>query len=516
MAAMAALGPNTLPDIVEGLAAGQICVWNWNPKTGEVSCVPEGSSLCPLPHSSGATLADYLNAIHQLDRTRVGEALHATAETRGEYIVEYRLMDSGASERWVEARGSAVVLGGAVVRLTGICTEITERRRSVFALARRKCQQETTAALGELVAGAMALQEFLHYVVGRIPQAAGADFCRFLELLPSGEEFLLSQGVGWQSGEVGVRRVPAGDGYESASVLAAHQPLLIPDMQREERFAVPGYLVAHGVRSSLSVAIRGATGRPFGILAIDSRTPGSFDFDDADFLKTVGHAVACAIQRGDSEVRQANLVRELRHRAGNLLTIVLALFNHSARDAAEVDDLAEKFTPRVMCLSRIHAHLSYEGWTTIGLHSALREITETFGDRVELVGPDLPIAAHPALALALAINEVLLNAKKYGALSVPGGTVRLSWLVERLGGHDQIGLLWVETGGPERAGAARSGFGTRLLHLVVESQLGGRLSISYPQGGATIRALIPLDELTRPTRETTGADFDVPAREVGA
>src|SRR3546814_7036421 len=68
-------------------------------------------------------------------------------------------------------------------------------------------------------------------------------------------------------------------------------------------------------------------------------------------------------------------------------------------------------------------------------------------DRISCSGPSVALEPQAALHLALVLHELGTNARKYGALSVPGGRLAVSWEVHSIGGF-QLHLRWRESGGP--------------------------------------------------------------------
>jgi two-component sensor histidine kinase len=95
----------------------------------------------------------------------------------------------------------------------------------------------------------------------------------------------------------------------------------------------------------------------------------------------------------------------------------------------------------------------------------------------------------------MAFHELATNAAKHGALSTPGGRVRLSW---RHAGDGSDGsrrtheVLWEESGGPPISGPPQQrGFGTRLLESGLTTQIGGRVSIDFAATGLRCRIRVP-------------------------
>jgi two-component sensor histidine kinase len=82
----------------------------------------------------------------------------------------------------------------------------------------------------------------------------------------------------------------------------------------------------------------------------------------------------------------------------------------------------------------------------------------------------------------MVFHELATNAAKYGALSVEGGTVEVSWTVQQNSNDPkQVHISWVERNGPKVDPTAVEGFGTGFVRRSVEYEM---------EGSATIRLLL--------------------------
>ena len=82
--------------------------------------------------------------------------------------------------------------------------------------------------------------------------------------------------------------------------------------------------------SGISTPIAGRDGRAYGVLcALSAKRRKYHDFD-VSFLGAVSNVVAGAIQRRQLDQRQELMIRELRHRSGNLFSQLLALFSQTS------------------------------------------------------------------------------------------------------------------------------------------------------------------------------------------
>jgi two-component sensor histidine kinase len=83
------------------------------------------------------------------------------------------------------------------------------------------------------------------------------------------------------------------------------------------------------------------------------------------------------------------------------------------------------------------------------------------------------------------------NTTKFGALSLPGGQVHLTWRID--GGR--VHLKWVESGGPAVTEPTRKGFGTRMI-TALGQQLKGHVALDYTPGGFAYTLDVPIEALT--------------------
>src|SRR5262249_27428586 len=124
-------------------------------------------------------------------------------------------------------------------------------------------------------------------------------------------------------------------------------------------------------------------------------------------------------RRKQAEDHKSMLVRELDHRAKNLLAVMQSVLRLS--HAETVGGFIEVVDGRIKSLSRAHSLLSESRWQGVDFSRVVDEEIAPFSTaqikQITAVGPS--IALHPATAqsLALAIHELATNAAKYGALS---------------------------------------------------------------------------------------------------
>ena len=181
--------------------------------------------------------------------------------------------------------------------------------------------------------------------------------------------------------------------------------------------------------------------------------------------------------RKDSEELRTLLMQEMSHRVKNMFTMVQAIVFQTLRGADTA--MTERLVGRLTALSRAHDLLMHADWSATDLKGLIRQVLRFDGDgsRYDLDGPDMRIGARAGLSLSLLLHEMGTNAVKYGALSVPGGTVTVRWRTE----DGQFHLDWTEQGGPPAKPPTRRGFGSRLIAMGIAGA--GRAALDFGEQG---------------------------------
>jgi PAS domain S-box-containing protein len=218
-------------------------------------------------------------------------------------------------------------------------------------------------------------------------------------------------------------------------------------------------------------------------------------FDDAGKLIGAVNMLIDITERKRAEDQQALLVRELHHRVKNTLATVQAIMGSTARSSETIEDFKTALTGRIGSLARTHLLLADEAkavdFADI-LRSELNAFDDGSGKRILINGPPVEISARLAVALGMAIHELTTNAAKHGALSVYGGKVEASWRVTIEATRRTLDFDWVESGGPAVAEPTRTGFGTRLLEIVLPGQVQAKTRIVYAPEGVRVHYEVPL------------------------
>ncbi len=191
------------------------------------------------------------------------------------------------------------------------------------------------------------------------------------------------------------------------------------------------------------------------------------------------------------EQRHAMMLGELRHRVKNTLAVVQSLAAQTMRSAASLDEFGEAFGGRLQTLERAHVLLTAGDWQRADLVAVIENAVAPYRgmnpDRVTLTGPDARMRPNAALALTMMLHEIATNAAKYGALSLPGGTVTAEWSLDGIPDSRRLTLVWRERGGPPVVPPQRRGFGTTLIEFSAGHEFQGEAVVDYQPTGVVWR-----------------------------
>ena len=194
-------------------------------------------------------------------------------------------------------------------------------------------------------------------------------------------------------------------------------------------------------------------------------------------------------ERRDAARRQELMIGELNHRVKNLLGVVTGLAHQTARTSPSLAEFTPAFAGRLASLGRAHEILTAATWERAPLRTLIDELVGGHA-QASADGPDVLLSPRQLLSLSMILHELVTNALKYGALSVEGGRVALTWQVD----DGELQLGWVETGVAVSSLPTRKGFGTKMIAMSVGHELRGTSSTEWREGGLAFHLICPIDE----------------------
>jgi PAS domain S-box-containing protein len=207
-------------------------------------------------------------------------------------------------------------------------------------------------------------------------------------------------------------------------------------------------------------------------------------------------------EREQREEREHLLMREVNHRAKNMLSLVQAIARQTA--AREPQDFIERFTERLQALSANQDLLIRNEWRGVDVKdlvgAQLAHFSDLVGSRIALHGPTLRLNAAAAQAIGLTLHELATNAGKYGALSTDMGRVDASWATD----GDIFTMSWSERDGPPVSAPKRRGFGTMVIEGMAKQSVDGAIEVHYAPSGLTWRLNCPTANVLEPANVQVG------------
>jgi two-component sensor histidine kinase len=201
-------------------------------------------------------------------------------------------------------------------------------------------------------------------------------------------------------------------------------------------------------------------------------------------------------ERKEREEKEHLLMREINHRAKNMLSVVDAIAHQTATRNPE--DFIERFSERIQALSANQDLLVRNEWKGVEIadlaRAQLAHFADLIGSRIAVHGPKLRLRAASAQAIGLALHELATNAGKYGALSTDAGRVDVRWRTE----GDTFAMSWTERDGPPTSAPKRRGFGTIVMEAMAERSVGGKVDLNYEPSGLTWRLTCPAPNALEP------------------
>jgi two-component sensor histidine kinase len=194
------------------------------------------------------------------------------------------------------------------------------------------------------------------------------------------------------------------------------------------------------------------------------------------------------------EQHQRLLIAELDHRVKNILAQVAGVASSTLQGSRSLDDYDRSLGGRIESMAAAHTLLSRASWQDVNLDALVRiELAPYATDtNVRISGMDVMLTAAETQALAKVLHELTTNAAKYGALSIPGGQVSVTWSLKPNGQAAILILEWREAGGPPVAPKVQSSYGIDLIRDLIPHELGGMVDLMFATEGVSCRLEIPV------------------------
>ena len=200
-------------------------------------------------------------------------------------------------------------------------------------------------------------------------------------------------------------------------------------------------------------------------------------------------------ERKRAEAHVHLLMAEVNHRARNLLAVVQAIAQQTAKHG-DPATFAARLSDRINSLAAGQDLLVRSHWKGVEVRdlseAQLVHFRDLFGTRIFTEGPQAMLKPAAAQGIGMALHELSTNAAKHGALCGPAGTVHVTWGAVG-GAAPGFWLRWVESGGPRVAAPTRSGFGSLVIGRMAEAAVGGTVRVDFAAHGLVWDLRAPAD-----------------------
>ena len=188
-------------------------------------------------------------------------------------------------------------------------------------------------------------------------------------------------------------------------------------------------------------------------------------------------------RRAESE-RQQRILQESEHRVKNMLTIVAAIAQQTAKSTSDIAGFQAAFAGRLESLARAHELLVGQVWHDVSLTALAERVLgdEVAGGRARFGGPEVLLKPGQVLGLSMILHELFTNAVKYGALCNDDGQLWVEWTRE----GEEVAIRWAEVGPPCASDGPSSGYGHRMIAMSVKSDLKGTIERDWRPDGLTV------------------------------
>jgi signal transduction histidine kinase len=218
---------------------------------------------------------------------------------------------------------------------------------------------------------------------------------------------------------------------------------------------------------------------------------------EGEITEWIGVASDITARKREQEIREL-LIGELNHRVKNTLAIVQSIAMQTLSTTDDLQQARQALNSRLVALARAHDVLVREHWEGADLRELVAGCLAAYKNdarptRVCFDGPAIRVQPKTALALSMALHELVTNAVKYGALSNASGRINVQWTTDPE--RDRFELRWCETGGPPVAAPTRRGFGSRLIERGLSQDLGGDVHLEFRSTGVVCTVHASLKEV---------------------
>jgi PAS domain S-box-containing protein len=292
------------------LNAAQMGVWDWNLETNSLTYSEREESIFDfIPGSFDGSYEAYFNKIHPEDRRRVTQANQNTIEHGAEYDIDYRIIGSDNTVRWITEKGAVLQdETGKPVRMIGITMDVTDRkqteeflRQSTERYRKLAQQKELLYRISSQIRNSLNLNTILETAVAEIRSLLQIERCLFIWYRVQGESGTLEV-----LHEAKPCNLPSLLGcYPVETLEPLVQPVLdveVPSgdaLQNLQDAAVRKFFHSLGYSSVLNLPIQTPSGEVGMVVCVNGKSLPPWHEEEVELLACVCDQLAIAINQAE-------------------------------------------------------------------------------------------------------------------------------------------------------------------------------------------------------------------------
>ena len=308
------------------LEVGHLGTWNWDMRTGENVWSAEQYRVVGLePGSAPSSYATWAERVHPEDLPLVEAALEAAARSRQEFQCEYRTLWPDGTTHWAEAKGSYFYdAQGAAIRMIGVATDITERRRideaRRAALVREQEARKTAELLNQIgpaLASELDIRQLTQKITDIATQLTHAEVGAFY--YNGEEEHQQLYALSGVTREVFERAMFPVDTPLAGTKFSSRGTIRSGDIPADARYSIGARTGGIAVRSYLAVPVLSRHGEVLGKLVFASSKPDVFTQADEDLAAGIAAQSGVALDNARLFEESVRAQEQLQHSNEELL-----------------------------------------------------------------------------------------------------------------------------------------------------------------------------------------------------
>ena len=338
-------------------------IWNWDLGTGKLDWSADMFHLFGLdPVRAAASFATWRGVLHDDDRQNPEKLMNDAIEKhqRGDNV--YRIVLSTGEVRWIHAIGNTLYdEQGKPQRMTGICLDITERKRVEVELRRANRTLQMLSKCNQILVHAVEETELLREICRVVVERGGyrmawvgfAEQDEAKSVRPAAEAgletgYLDTANITWADTERG--RGPTGTCIRTGEPVIARNILTDPAFAPWREAAIQC-----GYAASASLPLK-VDGHVLGALMVYAVEPDTLDAAEVELLTELAGNIAYGITALRARLEQQRVEEELHRLSAGLLQVQDQDRRHLARELH--DTTAQHLAALTLNLSSLKKLLS--------------------------------------------------------------------------------------------------------------------------------------------------------------